>query len=106
MRRNRFTTAPFLCRYRGRIPFVALQDAHGGEPWWYSGMTTGFRTLFLAHEPTWEGWLAAIREDRGVAVRHDAIGGDRTWMHGGSPEVVDFVRRNEPDWRRSSLRQG
>src|SRR5262249_24700552 len=40
-------TEPFLCRYRGRIPFVALQDAHGEEPWWFADMTTGFRTLFL-----------------------------------------------------------
>src|SRR5207237_6783708 len=47
---------PFLYRWRGRIPFVALQDAHGPEPWWFSDMTTGFRKLFLATEPTWDGW--------------------------------------------------
>ena len=52
---------PFLARYRCQIPFVALQDAHGDEPWWFADMTTGFRTLFLAREPTWEGWLEALR---------------------------------------------
>jgi hypothetical protein len=41
---------PFLHRWRGKIPFVALQDAHGPEPWWFADMTTGFRTLFLATE--------------------------------------------------------
>jgi hypothetical protein len=90
---------PFLMHYRGQVPFVALQDAHGGEPWWFADMTTGFRTLFLAREPTWEGWLGALRQNRVVAVRHDAVSGGKTWMHGGDAEVVDFVRRHERDWR-------
>jgi hypothetical protein len=90
---------PFLLRYRGRIPFIALQDAHGEEPWWFADMTTGFRTLFVAREPTWEGWLDALRENRVVAVRRDATSGDRTWMHGGSREVSEFVRRRESEWR-------
>ena len=58
-------TEPFLGGYRGQIPFVALQDAHGGEPWWFADMTEGFRTLFLAREPTWEGWLEALRQQLG-----------------------------------------
>lgn len=90
---------PFLHRWRGRIPFVALQDAHGPEPWWFADMTTGFRTLFLATEPTWGGWLNALKNNWVVAVRHDPWSGGKTWMHAGSGEVRDFVRVHERDWR-------
>lgn len=90
---------PFLKRYHGKIPFVALQDAHGDEPWWFADMTTGFRTLFLATEPTWEGWLNALRSNRVVAVRRDAVSGFKTWMHGGSRAVLEHVRRHEASWR-------
>ncbi len=89
---------PFLHRYRGQIPFVALQDAHGDEPWWFADMTTGFRTLFLAMEPTWKGWLDALKRNRVVAVRHDSVSGFETWMH-GTPEAIEFARRRELDWR-------
>jgi hypothetical protein len=92
-------TEPFLHRWRGQIPFVALQDAHGAEPWWFADMTAGFRTLFLATEPTWEGLLEALRRNWVVAVRHDAVSGRQTWMHGGSERVVAFVREHEGDWR-------
>jgi hypothetical protein len=90
---------PFLNRWRGRIPYIALQDAHGHEPWWFADMTTGFRTLFLGTEPTWEAWLHALAENWVVAVRHDAVSGGKTWMHGGSREVLDFVRAREGQWR-------
>jgi hypothetical protein len=90
---------PFLMHYRGQVPFIALQDAHGSEPWWFADMTTGFRTVFLAREPTWEGWLDALRNNRVVAVRRDAVSGFQTWMHGGDRAVVEFVRRHERDWR-------
>lgn len=89
----------FLLRYRGQIPFVALQDAHGEEPWWFADMTTGFRTLFLANEPTWEGWLKALENDWVAAVRRDSLSGDRLWMHAGRAEVLEFVRRHESVWR-------
>lgn len=90
---------PFLQHYWQQIPFVALQDAHGEEPWWWADQLTGFRTLFLATEPTWKAWLTALRHNWVVAVRHDRVSNDETWMHGGPPEVVDFVRRQEPQWR-------
>ena len=90
---------PFLHRWRGRIPFVALQDAHGPEPWWFADMTAGFRTLFLATEPTWDGFLHALRQNWVVAVRRDAVSGQQTWMHGGSDGVTSFVRQREADWR-------
>jgi hypothetical protein len=90
---------PFLHRWRGQIPFVALQDAHGPEPWWFADMTTGFRTLFLGTEPTWDAWLHALKENWVVAVRHDALSRQKTWMHSGSREVLEFVRAREDDWR-------
>lgn len=90
---------PFLQRWRGQIPFVSLQDAHGNEPWWFADMTTGFRTLFLATEPTWEGWVQALKQNWVVAVRHDAVSNDKTWMHGPSQEVLEFVKAREGQWR-------
>jgi len=90
---------PFLHRWRGRIPFVALQDSHGPEPWWFADMTTGFRTVFLAAEPTWEGWLNALKQNWVAAIRHDRWSGEKTWMHAGSREVLEFVRARERDWR-------
>ena len=92
-------SSPFLKHYWRQIPFVALQDAHGPEPWWWGDQLTGFRTLFLAKEPTWDGWLEALDRNWVVAVRHDAVSGYETWMHGGPPEAVEFVRANESQWR-------
>ena len=90
---------PFLHRWRGRIPYVALQDAHGNEPWWFADMTTGFRTLFLATEPTWENWLLALEKNWVAAVRHDTWSAQKTWMHTGSNAVAEFVRQHEAEWR-------
>jgi hypothetical protein len=90
---------PFLYRYRLQLPFIALQDAHGNEPWWFADMTTGFRTLFLATEPTWEGWLEALKRHWVVAVRHDAVSGQETWMHGGTPAVRQFVADHADAWQ-------
>ncbi len=90
---------PFLMRYRGRLPYVALQDAHGVESWWWSDQLTGFRTLFIAEQPTWEGWLEALRRDWVVAVRRDAATDGRLRMHGGTPAARTFVRTREADWR-------
>ena len=90
---------PFLQRWRGRIPYIGLQDAHGTEPWWFADQTTGYRTLFLATEPTWEGWLNALQRNWVVAVRHDDMSRGETWMHSGSDEVRDFVQVRERAWR-------
>ena len=92
-------TEPFLNRWRGRIPFIGLQDAHGPEPWWFADQTTGFRTLFLATEPTWAGWLNALKQNWTVAVRRDVWTKGRTWMNSGSDEVLEFVKAREADWR-------
>jgi hypothetical protein len=90
---------PFLHRWRGQIPFVALQDAHGPESWWFADMTTSFRTLFLATEPTWEGWLKALKNNWVAPVRRDPWTGGKTWMHAASREIADFIRARERDWR-------
>ena len=90
---------PFLHRWRGQIPYVALQDSHGPEPWWFADMTTGFRTVFLATEPTWEGWLNALKQNWVVAIRRDQWTAGKTWMHSGSREVLEFVRAREDEWR-------
>lgn len=92
-------TEPFLHRWRGKIPYVGLQDAHGPEPWWFADTTEGFRTVFLAAAPTWEGWLNALKQNWVVAIRHDAVSRGQTWMHSGSPEVLEFVQTRERDWR-------
>ncbi len=90
---------PFLHRWRGKIPYVAMLDAHGQEAWWWSDVTTGCRTLFLAAEPTWEGWLQALKNNWVAAVRHDAASGGKTWMHTGSRAVREFVKAREMEWR-------
>ena len=92
-------TEPFLQHYRGQIPFIALQDAHGAQPWWFADMTTGFRTLFLAHEPTWEGWLRALENHWTVAVRKDEQSHNRLLMHSSSHEVSEFVRERSKQWQ-------
>ncbi len=92
-------TEPFLKRYRGQIPFVALQDAHGGESWWWSERLAGFRTVFLAEEATWDAWLKALKNDWVAAIRHDALSNFKTWMHGGVTGVQEFLRAREAEWK-------
>lgn len=96
---NMAYTLPFVLSYRGRIPLVSLQDAHGSEPWWWADNLAGFRTLFLAAEPTWDGWLRALKERWVVAVRHDAVTQFRTRMMGGGPGVREFVISREAEWK-------
>ncbi|HEX5176186.1 MAG TPA: prenyltransferase/squalene oxidase repeat-containing protein, partial [Chthoniobacteraceae bacterium] len=90
---------PFLHRWRGQLPYVALQDAHGPEPWWFADMTTGFRTVFLATEPTWDAWIDALKSQRVAAVRHDAASGNRTSIHASSRDVRDFILAHDAEWR-------
>ena len=97
--RNFAYTVPFLFRYRHLIPFISLQDAHGVAPWWWTDHLTGFRTLFLGTEPTWDAWLEALERRWVVAVRHDADTYYRTRLLGGAPGVQEFVRRREAEWR-------
>jgi hypothetical protein len=59
---------------------VGLQDAHGKESWWWGNQLSGFTTLFIAKEPTWDGWLEALDQNHVMAVRHDAITGWKTHL--------------------------
>ena len=90
---------PFLKQYTGQIPFVALHDAHGKEPWWFADKTTGFRTLFLASKPDWQGWLNAIEKNWVVPVRNDSITKHQLRMHAGSKQTAEFVNTRQLDWR-------
>lgn len=90
---------PFLWHYQHRLPLVALQDNHAKEPWFWSDQLEGFRTLFLAREPTWEGWLEALRNNHVVAVRHDVDSQQKTWIHGGAPGVRQYILAKADEWR-------
>lgn len=89
---------PWLNRYHGKLPFIALQDAHGGEPWWWSDMLTGFRTVFIAEDPTWSGWLNAVKNNWVASVRHDSVSSYQTWRHGTST-VLGKLDQHPDQWR-------
>jgi hypothetical protein len=96
---NFLNTQPFLMRYYEVIPFVALQDAHAQESWWWADQLAGFRTVYLAREPGWAGWLEALRERRVVSIRHDSVSQFRTEWAGGDEAVRRFVGERESEWR-------
>ena len=96
---NFLFSQPFLQRWYGRIPFIGLQDAHGKESWWFSTYLSGFTTLFLARQATWDGWLEALDKNLVMSVRHDAITNWKTELAGGSPAMRDFVMKREREWR-------
>ncbi|MBX2922810.1 MAG: hypothetical protein KF746_11500 [Chitinophagaceae bacterium] len=95
---NLASAVPFTARYQHDIPFVALQDAHS-EAWWWRPFLTGFRTVFLGKEPSWEGWLEALEKKRVVAVRRDKLTYGKTRMLGGSPEVRRRIAELEHQWQ-------
>ncbi len=90
---------PFLYRYRHSMPMISLQDAHADESWWWADQLTGFRTLFLAHEPTWEGWLEAMKLNHVAAVRRDPLTEGRVRMYGGVTGLREFLQQREEQWR-------
>lgn len=96
---NFLHSQPFLHRWAGRLPYVGLQDAHGKESWWWNKYLSAFRTLYVAREPGWAGWLEALATGRVMTVRHDDVTGWKTQYAGGSPELRAFVNRHEPEWR-------
>ena len=91
---NFLRTQPFLLRYRELLPFVALQDAHTREPWWWADQLEGFRTVFLARQPDWQGWLEALDKGWVMAICADARTNFQTRFAGGS----EAVRRVVSDW--------
>lgn len=95
---NMAQTLPFVMRYREEIPLVALQDAHD-EAWWWADNLAGYRTVFLAADATWDGWLEALREKRVVAVRRDAQTRGKLRMLGGTPQVRQAVFDRGSQWQ-------
>ncbi|HTM47114.1 MAG TPA: prenyltransferase/squalene oxidase repeat-containing protein [Bryobacteraceae bacterium] len=96
---NFLNTQPYLMRYQDVLPFVGLQDSHAKEPWWWGDKLAGFRTVFLAKEPTWEAATEALRENRVMAIRHDEVTGFKTLLGGGTPAVRRMVMEHEREWR-------
>jgi prenyltransferase beta subunit len=90
---------PFLYQYRHQLPFIALQDAHGMESWWWSNDLLAYRTLFLAKEPTYEGMLDALKNNLLVAVRHDSLSFFKTRMLGGAPGVQQYILSQTKKWK-------
>jgi hypothetical protein len=95
---NFLESQPFLQRWLGRIPMVALQDAHGGESWWWGDWLTGFRTLFIAREPTWDGWLEALDRNHVASARRDAVTKWELQIAGALPHVRDFLMAHSSQW--------
>lgn len=96
---NFLHSQPYLHRWLGRKAFVALQDAHGKESWWWTDMLGGFTTLYLAQEPGWRGWLEAVKRNHVMAVRHDSVTGWKTHIAGGTPEIRSFILEHQKEWR-------
>ncbi|GAA4305418.1 prenyltransferase/squalene oxidase repeat-containing protein [Compostibacter hankyongensis] len=90
---------PYLYQYRYQYPFVALQDAHGTEAWWWSDELTAYRTLFLGNAPTYAEMMKALKANRVVAVRHDSLTGYKTRMLGGAPGVQAYIKARQDKWK-------
>ncbi|HEX5553527.1 MAG TPA: prenyltransferase/squalene oxidase repeat-containing protein [Chitinophagaceae bacterium] len=90
---------PYLYQYRYQLPFVALQDAHGIESWWWTDELLGYRTLFLAKEPTYQAMMKALKDNLVVAVRHDALSKYATRILGGAPGVQEYMRSHQDAWK-------
>jgi hypothetical protein len=89
---------PFLMAWEGRIPMIGLQDAHGGESWWWAPQLEGFRTLYLAEKPGWEGFERAIDRQWILAVRRDSTTQQQLQWTGALPEVRDAMAARENEW--------
>jgi len=89
---------PWLRNYSGRIPFVALSNAQGGQAWWWSDRLAGFRTLYLAEEPSWENWTKALKNNWVVAVRFDPELSEPL-IYGGTPETRQFIVEQQSEWK-------
>jgi hypothetical protein len=98
-KQNFVQTYPFLHRWYERLPFVALHDAHSRESWWWGNQLAGYRTLFIAKDPSWESWLEALEKRWVMAVRHDDITNWKTQFVGGSPTVRDHVTKLADKWK-------
>lgn len=91
-------TYPYLYRWYGRLPFVGLLDSHTAETWWWGDQLSGQKTLFLAKQPDWDGWLQALDRNWVVSVRHDASTDWKTQMMGGPAAVREYVLKYSGQW--------
>lgn len=89
---------PFLMSWEDRLSMIGLQDAHGGESWWWAGQLEGFRTLYLAHAPTWEGFVQAMDRKWMLAVRRDASTQFALQWTGAPTEVRDYIAARKDEW--------
>jgi hypothetical protein len=78
---------PWLRNYAGRIPFVALSNAQGGQSWWWSDRLASFRTLYLAEEPS---WVVAVRFDPALP---------EPLIYGGTRATRDFIIQHQDEWK-------
>ena len=90
---------PFLYQYRYQFPFVALQDAHGTEAWWWSDELLRYRTLFLAKKPTYDEMMKALKNNWVVAVRHDSLSDFKTRILGGATGVQQYILSQQNKWK-------
>ncbi|MGH9632765.1 MAG: prenyltransferase/squalene oxidase repeat-containing protein, partial [Bryobacteraceae bacterium] len=95
---NFLHSQPYLHRWYGRLAMVGLQDAHAAESWWWGDQLAGFRTLFIAKEPTWDAWLEALEKGHVMAVRRDRVTNWKTHLAGGTRDVRDFVSTHKEEW--------
>ena len=89
---------PFLMEWEGRIGMIGLQDSHGGESWWWADQLEGFRTLYLAEEPSWNSFVKAIDNKWVLSVRRDASTSHELEWSGALPEVRQFIADRQQNW--------
>lgn len=90
---------PWLHQYRYQLPFIALQDAHGTESWWWVNELAGYRTLFLAKAGSYEDLMLALKNNWVAAVRHDSISNNTTRMLGGAAGLQPYLRAKINTWK-------
>lgn len=90
---------PWLHQYRYQLPFVALQDAHGSETWWWKDELSGYRTLFLGRTGSYDEMMKALKNNQIVAVRHDSISDYKTRILGGAEGVQPFIIAQQNTWK-------
>lgn len=90
---------PWLHQYRYQLPFIALQDAHGTESWWWVNELAGYRTLFLGKSGSYKDLKLALKNNWVAAVRHDSISNYTTRMLGGAAGVQPYLRAKVNTWK-------
>lgn len=90
---------PWLWQFRYQLPFVALQDAHGTESWWWINELAGYRTLFLGKTGSYNEMMQALKNNLVVAVRHDSVSDYRTRMLGGREGLQEYLLTRKNTWK-------